>query len=75
MKKNKIIIIISVLLLFGLSVGGFLYLKAKSEYKSSVSNLSGYVLGTGVAPDLTPEEIRAYICRKKRNYNVCKSKI
>lgn len=39
MKKNKIIIIISVLLLFGLSVGGFLYLKAKSEYKSSVSNV------------------------------------
>ena len=59
MKKNKIIIIISVLLLFGLSVGGFLYLKAKSEYKSSASNLSGYVLGTGVAPDLTPEEIKA----------------
>ena len=58
MKKNKIIIIISVLLLFGLSVGGFLYLKAKSEYKSNVSNLSGYVLGTGVAPDLTPEEIK-----------------
>ena len=35
MKKNKIII--SVLLLFGLSVGGFLYLKAKSEYKSMLA--------------------------------------
>ena len=55
MKKTKIIIFI--ILLLGVSVGGFLYLKNQSQYKSDTSNLSGYILGKGVAPDLTPEEL------------------
>lgn len=57
MKKLKIII--GIVLLLGVSVGGFLYLKSQLEYKSNVSNLSGYILGKGVSPDLTPEEIKA----------------
>ena len=55
MKKVKIII--GVVLLLVISVGGFLYLKEQSKYKSNISNLSGYILGEGVAPDLTPEEL------------------
>ena len=55
MKKIKIII--GIVLLIGISAVGFLYLKEQSEYKSDTSNLSGYILGKGVAPDLTPEEL------------------
>ena len=55
MKKVKIII--GVFLLLVVSLVGFLYLKEQSKYKSNVNNVSGYILGEGVAPDLTPEEL------------------
>ena len=60
MKKSKIII--GIILLLGVLVGGFFYLKGMSQ--SNTSNLSGYVLGSGVAPDLTPEEIQALMQKK-----------
>lgn len=59
MKKIKIII--GIVLLIGISVGGFLYLKEQSKYKFNGTNLSGYVLGNGIAPNLTPEEIKALL--------------
>ena len=59
MKKAKIII--GIILLLVISIGGFLFIKEQSKYKSNVSNLSGYILGKGVAPDLTPEEIQALL--------------
>lgn len=59
MKKAKIII--GIVLLIAVSTGGFLYYKESLKYKSNVSNLSGYVLGEGIAPDLTPEEIKALL--------------
>ena len=62
MKKTKIIA--SIVLLLSILVGGFLYLKKQSEYKSDLSNMSGYVLGKGVAPDLTPEEIQKLLQKK-----------
>ena len=60
MKKSKIII--GIILLLGILAGGFFYLKGMSQ--SNTSNLSGYVLGSGVAPDLTPEEIQALMQKK-----------
>ena len=63
MKKNKKIIIGISLLLITL-IGGFFVFKEMNKYKSDISNLSGYVLGKGVAPDLTPEEIQALLQKK-----------
>nr|WP_317331065.1 hypothetical protein [uncultured Romboutsia sp.] len=63
MKKNKKIIIGISLLLITL-IGGFFIFKEMNKYKSDISNLSGYVLGKGVAPDLTPEEIQALLQKK-----------
>ena len=60
MKKSKIII--GIILLLGILAGGFFYLKGMSQ--SNTTNLSGYVLGSGVAPDLTPEEIQALMQKK-----------
>ena len=62
MKKLKLII--SIVLLVGVSIGSFLYIKSGSKYKSSTANLSGYILGEGVAPDLTPEEIKELLQKK-----------
>ena len=59
MKNSKKII--SILLLVLLLAGGFIYVKNQSVYKSNTQNLSGYVLGEGVEPDLTPEEIQALL--------------
>lgn len=63
MKKNKKIIIVVALLLIAF-IGSFLYLKEQLKYKSNVSNLSGYILGSGLAPDLTQEEIEALLQKK-----------
>lgn len=60
MKKSKIII--GIILLLGILAGGLFYLKGMSQ--SNTTNLSGYVLGKGVAPDLTPEEIQALMQKK-----------
>ncbi len=59
MKKIKIII--GILLLIVIVSGGFVYLKEQSKYKSNGTNLSGYVLAKGMAPNLTPEEIKALL--------------
>ena len=53
MKKAKIIGI--VLLILSISFGAYLYIN--KQYKSDGVSMSGYVLGNGVSPDLTEEEI------------------
>ena len=63
MNKNKKIII-SIILLFITLLGGFFIFKEINKYKSDISNLSGYVLGKGVAPNLTQEEIQALLQKK-----------
>ncbi|MDY3002629.1 MAG: hypothetical protein SOR73_13290 [Romboutsia timonensis] len=71
MKKNKIIkIIASIVLLLLILFGGFLYIREKTKYESSGLNMSGYILGEGIAPDLTDEEIKALLQKQ-----VDKSKI
>lgn len=60
MKNKKIKIIGIVLLIFSL-IGIFLYIKKQYEIKSGGTQMSGYVLGKGIAPDLTPEEIKALL--------------
>lgn len=59
MKKTKIILITIALIIAGAI--GFLYLK--NEYNKDINgtSISGYVLGKGIAPDLTPEEIKALL--------------
>mgnify|MGYP003261997915 CR=1 FL=1 len=42
-------------------MAGFIYFKSQSKYKSDTTNLSGYVLGNGIEPNLTPEEIEALL--------------
>lgn len=61
MKKIKVII--AIVLLIGV-IGGLLYLKEQSKYKSNTNNLSGYILGKGVAPDLTQEELEELMQKK-----------
>ena len=60
MKKIKIIGI--VLLILSIAFGSYLYIK--KQYKSDGMNMSGYVLGTGLSPDLTEEEIKAMMQKK-----------
>lgn len=62
MKNKKKII--SIVLLLITSIGGIFFLKENSKYKSNGTNISGYVLGNGIAPDLTPEEIQALLQKK-----------
>lgn len=59
MKKVKIIIITIVLMLIG--TVGFLYFKNEYNKDLNGTSISGYVLGKGIAPDLTPEEIQALL--------------
>lgn len=59
MKKVKLILIAIVLIVGG--TVGFLYLKNEYNKKLDVSSISGYVLGKGIAPDLTPEQIQALL--------------
>ena len=59
MKKTKIII--PIVLLLVASMAGFIYFKSQSKYKSDTTNLSGYVLGNGIEPNLTPEEIEVFL--------------
>lgn len=57
-KGKKAQVIIGILLLILILAGGFIYIKNNSKYKSNTSNLSGYILGNGVEPDLTPEQLQ-----------------
>ena len=59
MKKSKIILIAIVLTIVGAI--GFLYLKNEYNKDMNGTSISGYVLGKGIAPDLTPEEIKALL--------------
>lgn len=60
MKKRITIILVAIALIVGCTIG-FLYLK--NEYNKDINgtSISGYVLGKGIAPDLTPEEIQALL--------------
>ena len=60
MKKVKTIGI--VLLILSIAFGSYLYIK--KQYKSDGMSMSGYVLGSGLAPDLTEEEIKAMMQKK-----------
>ena len=59
MKKSKKIIIAIILIIMGTI--GFLYLKNEYNKDFDGTSISGYVLGKGIAPDLTPEEIKALL--------------
>ena len=64
MKNLKIIM--GILLLVTLSIGGYVYVNKQYKYKSNTQNLSGYVLGEGVEPNLTPGHIKALMQKKSR---------
>ena len=68
MKKIKIIV--SIILLIAIGTGVFFYIKNEYNKKINGTSISGYILGNGIAPDLTPEEIRAMLQKE-----VDKSKI
>ena len=60
MKKKLTIILIAIALIVGGTIG-FLYLKNQYNKDMNGTSISGYVLGKGIAPDLTPEEIKALL--------------
>ena len=62
MKNLKIIM--GILLLVTLLIGGYVYVNKQYKYKSNTQNLSGYVIGEGVEPNLTPEQIKALMQKK-----------
>ena len=59
MKKIKIIV--SIILLIAIGIGGFFYIKNEYNKKINGTSISGYILGNGIAPDLTDEEIKALL--------------
>ena len=62
MKKIKTIVIILLLIVIG--TGGYLYIKNEYSKEMNGTSISGYVLGKGISPDLTPEEIKAMLQKK-----------
>ncbi|MFN8605390.1 MAG: hypothetical protein U0Z74_04945 [Romboutsia timonensis] len=44
----------------------FLYFKNEYNKDLNGTSISGYVLGKGIAPDLTPEEIQALLQKRGR---------
>lgn len=61
MKNKKVVISICVLLIIGIVAGGIIYFKKQSEHTGTATGLSGYILGEGLEPGLTPEEIQALL--------------
>ncbi|MBQ6819673.1 MAG: hypothetical protein IJO26_00070 [Clostridium sp.] len=59
-KNKKLVISICSLLLIFLTVGTIIYVKNKSDNNTG-KGLSGYILSTGIEPDLTEEEIAALL--------------
>lgn len=59
MKNKKLVISICFLLLIFLTVGTIIYVKNQSD--NTGKGLSGYILSTGIEPDLTEEEIAALL--------------
>lgn len=64
MKKKKIKVVVSIVLLILIGTIGFIYIKNEYNKKINGTSISGYVLGNGIAPDLTPEEIQALLQKK-----------
>ena len=64
MKNKKIIVVVSIILLILIGTIGFIYIKNEYNKKIDGTSISGYVLGNGIAPDLTPEEIQALLQKK-----------
>lgn len=60
MKKKKIVIALCALLLIGVS-GTYIYIKTQSNKATDGTGMSGYILGEGMEPDLTDEEIAALL--------------
>ncbi|MCF0147156.1 MAG: hypothetical protein HUJ77_02030 [Clostridium sp.] len=60
MKNKKLVISICSLLLILLTIGTVIYVKKQSD-ENLGKGLSGYILATGVEPDLTEEEIAALL--------------
>lgn len=58
-KNKKLVISIVCLLLILLTVGTIIYVKKQSD--NTGKGLSGYILSTGIEPDLTEEEIAALL--------------
>lgn len=56
MKKKVVISIFTLIAIVGM-VGGYIYYKNNLQYKENPSGLSGYILGEGVEPGLSEEEI------------------
>lgn len=61
MKNKKIVISIIVLLTIGIAIGGMIYLKKQTGIRGPGTGLSGYILGEGVEPGLTQEELQALL--------------
>ena len=59
--KKKIIMAIMIILIIIAAILGTLYLKEQAELKKNASGLSGYILGEGMEPNLTEEEIQALL--------------
>lgn len=64
MKNKKIKVVVSIILLILIGTIGFIYIKNEYNKKINGTSISGYVLGNGIAPDLTPEEIQALLQKK-----------
>lgn len=69
-KKTMLKKIIVILILLVVSAGVFLYIKNTQKEELGGTGISGYVVGSGIEPDLTPEEIQELL-----NKEVDKSKI
>ncbi len=65
MKENKSLKIVIIVLLIGLLlVGGALLLSKQGRLPSNGTGLSGYVIGEGIQPGLTEEEIQEMLNRE-----------
>lgn len=62
-KKNIIISSIVILLIAGIGAGLFLYFDKKDK-ENNPGGISGYILGEGMEPGLTPEEIQELLQKK-----------
>ena len=62
-KKSLVILIIGIICLLLIGVGMFL-MTSKSKLPSNGTGLSGYVIGEGMQPGLTDEEIQEMLNRQ-----------
>lgn len=57
MANKKVKIIAIIILLTGVMVGGYIFIKNQQKTEYTGTSMSGYIIGEGIEPDLTPEEI------------------